>query len=277
MKDFGQTMKGRTFPWSQDRDRWLVGLAIGVSVLILIVLVVVMVRAGGEQEADPLAQDSRVDDNNEPEFGQQDPIVADDPDDPAQEMDEDPFGVGEDDQGPPPVTFTSETSGYTEMFDVHDGLLLLRVVHNGTGPFEVQLVPEGGQGIPVLLGSGTYRAVRAAQMPDGPYRLEVQASGPWAVSVEQPVIGEGLEVPASVEGDGESVSDPLELESGDPLEVSVSTESGDPLYVRVLNSEGELLAETELADGHNIIEGLEPGIVIFDVRGDSLWQLHVRQ
>ena len=152
MSKVRQALMARSAPWSRGRDRWLMGLAIGLSALIVVVLIIVMVRADGQAESDPLAQDTLVaaqPDDEEPQFGRQDPIVADD--DPT----DDPFGVGEDDEGPPPVTFTAETSGGTEPFEVHNGLVLLRVVHNGTGPFEVQLVPEGGQGIPVLVGNGS--------------------------------------------------------------------------------------------------------------------------
>ena len=261
----------KVYPWSQDPDRWLMGLAAGLSVLVLIALVVVLVLTGGDSDAvDPIVQDPVEDPETE-----QGPIAPDPT--PAATEDRGDTGADPADADAQQVSFTARESGTTEPFEVTDGLLLLRVVHNGDGPFEVSLVPEGGQGIPVLLGSGTYRAVRAAGMPSGTYRLHVESAGPWAVGVEQPVFESGLAIPLSVEGDGEAVSDPLELDSDGPLDVQVSTEHGEALFVRVLDGEGRLLAEQELADGHHVIDGLPEGVVILDVRGEGIWRLHLRE
>ena len=255
----------KVYPWSHDPDRWLVGLAAGLSAVVVIGLVVVIMATGGDSEDPaPVVQETTDDPATE-----QGPIAPDPP--PADGPD-----VEDADAGPQVVSFTARQSGTTEPFEVADGLLLLRVVHNGNGPFEVSLVPQGGQAIPVLVGNGTYRAVRAAGMPHGEYRLQVEAAGPWAVGVEQPVHESGLELPVAVEGDGESVSDPLDLDGAGALDVQVSSEHGEALFARVLDGEGRLLAEEELVDGPNTIDGLGQGVVILDVRGRGIWRLDLR-
>lgn len=173
---------------------------------------------------------------------------------------------------------TVEGSGdHRETITLDGGLLVVRVGHNGSGAFAASLVDADGARTPLVGAVDAYRGVRGLPVGAGSYQLEIAAAGRWAVGLEQPSYTAGVALPVTVEGDGDSISDPFEVAeddvSADGLAVDVRTEEGQGVSLRVLDVAGSPVAEVDAPEGPSRLDPLPAGIWLLDVRTTGVWRV----
>ena len=165
--------------------------------------------------------------------------------------------------------------------------LLLR--HRGSGKFVVEVVSEDGGYASSVNTTGRYFGMRAHQvridsvpgLVPGPYRIRVQADGPWLIRLWNPV-WDGGELPTFEEGIGDNVLTSILLQEG--ITTLVLTHNGmSNFVVELLSADGhssELIVDTigeyDAASTLRVQRGavggaLEPGLYALVIQADGEW------
>ena len=90
---------------------------------------------------------------------------------------------------PEPINLSGFGQQATAPFELESGLAVFRMTHQGGENFIVDLLDQSGS--PVDIGGlaneiGPFEGSYAVQTRAGPHVLDVQASGPWTITIDQP-------------------------------------------------------------------------------------------
>ena len=195
----------------------------------------------------------------------------------------------------------------TSPFDLEPGLAIVEMTHQGEGPFLVDLLPVEGEDPAATSarleffgdgseGSGTKPALiladetdsvdasRAVGIPTaGEHVLDVKATGPWTVRVEQPRPSNAPS-PTTFSGNDDTATPLFQLSEG-PKEITATNPAGGKLEVSLLDGDGNEVGSLP-EDESGRTEGKLPttlsstvdipdGVYVFDVRADSLWTVDI--
>lgn len=204
-----------------------------------------------------------------------------------------------------PQVFEGQGSTFTSRFDIVDGILYVKVSHQGSSDFAVQILTDwhlesltktgqlhSGTGSP--RGSvasidtiGPYDGVRAHQvsptqlfgLTPGTYLMQVAADGAWRVELTQPIWDSGDTPPFNWSGSGDDVKAPINLEQG-TRSVNITHDGSSNFVVELVKADGTLAEKlvniTGPYDGsvevkiHPII-GLTPDIYGLVITADGAW------
>ena len=195
----------------------------------------------------------------------------------------------------------------TDPFYLEPGLAIVEMTHQGEGDFLVDLLPVEGEDPAATSarleffgdgseGSGTKPALiladetdsvdasRAVGIPTaGEHVLDVKATGPWTVRVEQPRPSDAPS-PTTFSGNDDTATPLFQLSEG-PKEITATNPAGGKLEVSLLDGDGNEVGSLP-EDESGRTEGKLPttlsstvdipeGVYVFDVRADSLWTVDI--
>jgi len=102
-----------------------------------------------------------------------------------------PWSIGIEEPAPvavqyPPLSYGAEGSMATPFFQTRGGPLLVTMNHGGSGDFVVTVMEAGGNSVALLANeTGPFQSTRIISLrSDVNYLLNVEACGPWTVSIE---------------------------------------------------------------------------------------------
>ena len=206
-----------------------------------------------------------------------------------------------------PQVFEGQGSGFTNRFDITDGILYLTATHQGGSEFSVQILTDwhlqsqsatgalhSGTGSPrgsvaSIKTTGAYDGKRAHQvspaqlfgLTPGTYLMQVAADGAWKIELTQPVWDSGDSPPFNWSGTGDDVKGPIDLQSGN-RSVAITHDGTSNFVVELVKADGTLAENlvniTGPYDGsvevkiHPII-GLTPDIYGLIITADGAWTI----
>ena len=115
-------------------------------------------------------------------------------------------------------------------------------------------------------------------VPPGSYRLNIQAGGPWAVTVGQPRNRTGTPLPVTLEGTGDVFVGPFVITNA-AVRVSTIYSGTGSFTVALRDSNGNFVAEVLNADGMYLgaqeASDLSAGSYYIQVRSGGKWTLKI--
>lgn len=165
----------------------------------------------------------------------------------------------------------------TDSFELETGLVVLSAVHQAEGAFSVTLLDETGEMVDLPASAiGSFEGSSAVGVGSGTYLLDVDADGPWTVTVEQPRPAKALEI-RSFEGEAPTATAPFSLPGG--LVRFEMSHSGEGAFsVMLLDAEGNMLALPGSGVGRfdgSAAESVPGGIYVLEVDADGPWTVDI--
>lgn len=168
----------------------------------------------------------------------------------------------------------------TQKFELQAGLAVIQVRNEGKSNFVVGLVDAQGEQIANLFNeidefSGR-RAFNIAK--SGTYLLDVDATGPWSLTIEQPRPTTAEPTPQLFAGEGTNVTPFITLKKGLNVVGFERTGEGRGIFT-LLDRDGR--AVEQIANQLDEFKGSKPvkieeeGIYFFNVYGDGNWTVAV--
>ncbi len=181
---------------------------------------------------------------------------------------------------PEPITLSGVGPQATETFRLEDGLMVARMSHQGESNFIVHPIDEtGAQAGPTLANRiGAFEGSTALNAIAGTYLLNVDADGPWSVTLEQP---RPRSAPNAREFSGSNMAatEPFSLNAGlARFEMSHQGASNFIVYLRDAagNPVGMGLAnEIGAFQGSQAVQVPADGIYLLTVDADGPWTIRV--
>src|SRR5215217_8953519 len=139
-----------------------------------------------------------------------------------------------------PIDLSGEGQVATEPFDLESGLALFKMSYQGERNFIVKLLDEdgGSLGETIIANEiGSFEGSNATQIKAaGQHLLDVQASGPWTITVEQPRPSSAPQT-TSFSGNGKTTTDFFHL-SGGLKRFNLTHQGSRNFIVELLDSNG---------------------------------------
>ena len=193
---------------------------------------------------------------------------------------------------PEPIRLSGNGQMATELFNLEEGLSVFRMTHQGDGNFSATLLDEDGQraggtrGLDSLLANviDSFEGSHAVGVEAGRYVLDVQASGPWTITIEQPRPSSALQT-TNFTGNSQSATDFFQLSQG--LKTFNMTHEGNGNFsVTLLDKNGRraggmggleslLVNEIGSFDGSKAVRIPEEGIYLLQVQADGPWSIQI--
>lgn len=130
-----------------------------------------------------------------------------------------------------PETFSGSATSTSDTLDLAAGPLTVSFSHEGSGNFIVELlIAEGESYNDKLLVNqiGQVSGEQVTMVLDAPYVLNVEANGPWEVTLEQPASVQPKPLPAEASGEGLSYVGPFAF---DGLTEFTGTHQGEGNFI----------------------------------------------
>jgi len=193
---------------------------------------------------------------------------------------------------PEPIRLSGIGQTATDLFDLESGLAVFRMTHQGDGNFSATLLDEDGQraggtgGLESLLVNeiGPFEGSHAVAVEAGRHVLDVQAGGPWTITIEQPRPSSAPQT-TTFTGTSQSATDFFELSQG--LKTFNMTHQGNGNFsVTLLDKNGRraggmggleslLVNEIGSFDGSKAVRISEEGIYLLQVHADGSWSIQI--
>lgn len=174
-----------------------------------------------------------------------------------------------------PQSFRGTDEAVREGITIEDGLTVAEATHAGEGNFQVELA-GGGEFSNLLVNvTGSFDGSHAEYVDADEYILDVNADGPWSVTLRQPRAWSGESLPRDASGSSPAVVGPLEL-SG--TSIARGTHEGTGNFQVQLYEQGAQFAEVLFNefgqfDGDTTFSA--DGIGWVDVNAEGPWSLSV--
>lgn len=177
------------------------------------------------------------------------------------------------------TTITGEGPTVTQPLNVEEGLIVFRYDCPGTGSFALGLLNQAGEEIERLAdmrapGGGS----QAVGLSAGNYFLNVETSGPWTVSIEEPAPVSAPIPPVSFAGDGPAATDFFQTRGGSNTAKINYTGEGQ-LVIKIMELGGntvDLLIDTEGPYGGSQVFSLQRDIFyLLNVEADGPWAVEI--
>jgi hypothetical protein len=173
-----------------------------------------------------------------------------------------------------PQTFSGTGQEVRQDIQINGGLTVVEATYSGESNFQVSL--EGGE-FPTNFVNviGDFDGAQAELVEEGTYILEINADGPWEVTLRQPRATSGESLPVSSSGSNPDVVGPVEF-SG--TGVATGSHDGDSNFqVQILPAEGQfgenVFNEIGEFDGETAYNF--DGIGWVDINANGNWSLEL--
>ncbi len=169
----------------------------------------------------------------------------------------------------------------TEKFELQAGLAIVQVQNDGKSNFVVELIDNQGEEIANLFNEiDKFQGRQAFYIGKaGTYLLDVEGTGPWSFTIEQPRPTTAEPTPQTFEGQGTDVTPFVNLSAG--LTVFEFERAGEGRGVFTLLDQAGRAVE-QIANQLDVFEGSKPvkveeaGIYLFNVSGEGNWTLKIK-
>ena len=182
---------------------------------------------------------------------------------------------------PAPIELSGNGDIVTDTFDLESGLAIFRMSYQGERNFIVKLLGEPGpsaNGVVLVNAIGSFQGSEASQTHAGPHVLDVQASGPWTITIEQPRTSSAPETANYTYHTGTTATDFFHLGQG--LKRFDMTHQGSKNFIVWLLDKngarvtGGLLAnEVGPYEGSRAIQVPRDDIYLLQVEADGTWSV----
>ena len=183
-----------------------------------------------------------------------------------------------------PIVLTGSGQQATDLFELEAGLTIINMTHQGQANFIVDLLDEQGQNIgPLGIANviGSFEGSTAVQTKAGQHLLDVEADGPWEITVEQP---RPDEVPATRQfsGDSKQATELFQL-SGGLKRINLTHQGDGNFIVDILNENGSLAEPMGLVneigpyDGSTSVTVPDDGAYLFSVEANGPWTINIEE
>jgi hypothetical protein len=145
----------------------------------------------------------------------------------------------------------------TDPFDLESGLAIFRMPYEGERNFIVRLLGEpGAQADGVLLANaiGSFTGSQAAKTEAGQHLLDIQASGPWTITIEQPRPTSAPQTGHYTYNVGKAATDFFQLRKG-PKKFTMTHQGEKNFTVWLLDKNGERVNGGLLANEIGAFDG----------------------
>jgi len=120
------------------------------------------------------------------------------------------------------ITLSGSGDTVTDMFELSSGVAVFHLTYSGPANFAVTLYSAAGEYVDLLANeidaySGSSLVGVSGELmgaSEGEHYLEITASGPWNIVVEQPRASSSTPVPVTLSGKGDDVPAPFSISSG---------------------------------------------------------------
>lgn len=190
------------------------------------------------------------------------------------------------------VTLSGSGDTVTEKFDLKSGVAIFHMTYSGASNFAVTLYTSAGEYVELLANEiGSYSGSSLVGVSGevvgtsaGQHYLDVTASGPWTVTVEQPRASSASPIPVTLVGKGADVPAPFTLPSGS-VKVTMTHDGSSNFAVTLYDAKGgyvDLLAneigsysgsKSVSVDGSLL--GTSSGIHYLEVEADGDWTIQI--
>lgn len=181
---------------------------------------------------------------------------------------------------PDPINLSGNGQTATDPFELETGLAIARMSYQGDRNFIVQILDENGSRAGQSLANmiGSFEGSQAIQTKAGQHILDVQASGPWEITIEQPRYTSALQM-TNIEGVGQTATDPFQL-SGGLTTFNMTHQGSRNFIVSLLNKDGArvgtgLVNEIGPFEGSKAIRVPKDDIYLLDIQADGPWSIQV--
>jgi hypothetical protein len=190
------------------------------------------------------------------------------------------------------VTLSGSGDTVTDKFELKSGIAEFHMTYNGPSNFAVTLYSSAGEYVDLLANEiGSYSGSSLVGVSGesvgtsaGQHYLEVSASGPWTVVVEQPRVSSASSIPVTLSGKGADVPAPFTLPSGSVkftmthegssnFAVTLYDANGD--YVDLLANEIGSYSGSKSVSVDGSLFGASPGIHYLKVDADGSWVIQI--
>jgi hypothetical protein len=189
----------------------------------------------------------------------------------------------ESEEEPVPIELSGNGQTATDTFDLGSGLTIFRMSYQGERNFIVNLLGEPGpQASGVLLANaiGSFDGSYAVKTTAGEHLLDLQASVPWTITIEQPRPTSAPKTGNYTYNTGKTATDFFDLGKG--LKRFAMTHEGDRNFmVWLLDKNGAQVPGGLLAneigpyEGSRAIQVPKDDIYLLQVEADGIWSVEV--
>ncbi len=186
-------------------------------------------------------------------------------------------------QEPEVINLSGSGQTATDPFDLESGLAVFRMSYQGEQNFIVRLLGESGTqsgGVSLANEIGEFEGSEATQAKAGQHILDVKASGPWTITVEQPRPTSAPQAGSYAYNTGKTATDFFRLSKG--LKRFTMTHQGEKNFtVWLLDKDGKWVNGGLLAneigpfDGSAAVQVPKDDIYLLQVEADGLWSVEV--
>lgn len=177
------------------------------------------------------------------------------------------------------LAVTGQDSQMSKPLSLKDGLAIFHVTYNGNGDFSVILRDENGDVVADLAnGHGSFDGSTAVGLAD-PCNcvLDVQTTGGWSITVDQPTALTGQSLPTTIRGNGQAASAAFHSVGGlTRFHQLLQGHTGG--QVTLLTADGEeldVLGEGDVAFDRSRTVELDPGTYLLQVDTDGPWTVDI--
>ena len=180
---------------------------------------------------------------------------------------------------PDPINLSGNGQAATQSFNLENGLFIARMQYQGESNFIVDILAgNGGRGGNFANEIGSFKGSYAASANAGEYLLDVQASGPWTITIEQPRPDSAPET-TSLNGTGKTATDFFQLSQG-LTRFELTHQGGSNFIVKLLDENGVsvgmgLVNEIGPFQGSKAVQVPKDGIYLLQVEADGPWAIQL--
>jgi hypothetical protein len=177
------------------------------------------------------------------------------------------------------LTLTGQGTQTSKALALNDGLAIFHATYEGSSDFSMVLRDENGDIVDGIAdGRGPFDGSTAIGLSDPCHCVvDVQGTGAWSVTVDQPATLTGKPVPVTLTGNGQTASAAFTTTGGlIRFQQAIQSQTGG--RVTLLDSDGQML--DVLGDGgaafakSRTVE-LDPGTYLLQVDTDGAWAVDV--
>ena len=180
----------------------------------------------------------------------------------------------------PAVEISGRGQQVSKKFTLQSGLLTYHATHSGSSNFIVYILDgtTGTEVTSIVNEIGKVDATKALQLKKGgTYAIQVQADGPWTLTLEQPRPTKAPDGPQAFTGTGTSLS-PFFHTTGGLLTIGGSYQGDGRVAIRLRDANGAVVEQ--IANQVGTFNGsmgvsVEPGIYFLELYGNGSWAVAV--
>ena len=169
----------------------------------------------------------------------------------------------------------------SEKFILEPGLSIFAINHDGNSNLVIHLLDRECKSVDTLFNQiGAFEGQRGFAIAEGgQYLLDIAADGKWTIAIRQPRPTEGQSIPRTLEGNGFSATEFIQLDKG--LNMFKLSHNGQGRFtVNLLDRDGQKVESLVNAlgkfEGSKPVSIDKPGIYFLNVGGDGNWTIDVQ-